>query len=86
MGIAIEWEGSGVDEIGVVRRRPRKRVEGYQRIVAIDPALLPGAFPEVDTLLGDPRPGQAGLGSKVGFNGLVGEMMREDLKWLSATQ
>ncbi|MCB1599277.1 MAG: GDP-mannose 4,6-dehydratase [Xanthomonadales bacterium] len=81
LGIAIEWEGSGVDEIGVIAAAPAESaLKVGQRIVAIDPRYFRPS--EVDTLLGDPSKAREKLGwaPKVGFNGLVGEMMREDLK------
>ncbi len=72
LGIKMSWEGCGVDE------------RGYDAsgkcIVAVDPRYFRPA--EVETLLGDARKAHEKLGwtPKVGFNELVAEMVREDLK------
>ncbi|ROR35142.1 GDP-mannose 4,6-dehydratase [Inmirania thermothiophila] len=72
VGIEIEWRGSGIDE------------KGYDQhgrcIVEVDPRYFRPA--EVESLLGDPSKAKAKLGwePKVGFEALVAEMMREDLK------
>jgi len=72
MGIAIRWEGQGVDE------------KGYDAagkcIVAVDPRYFRPT--EVETLLGDPSKAKEKLGwtPKTTFAELVAEMVREDLK------
>jgi GDPmannose 4,6-dehydratase len=72
LGIKIRWAGSGVEEKGYN--------ETGQCIVAVDPRYFRPA--EVETLLGDPTKAKEKLGwvPKVGFNELVSEMVREDLK------
>lgn len=72
LGIAIRWEGSGVDEKGY---DPSDR-----RVVTVDPRYFRPT--EVETLLGDPSKAKAKLGwtAKTTFHELVAEMVREDLK------
>jgi len=72
IGIAIRWEGQGMDE------------KGYDAagkcIVAVDPRYFRPA--EVETLLGDATKAKEKLGwtPKTTFDELVAEMVREDLK------
>jgi len=72
IGIAIRWEGEGVNE------------KGYDNndrcIVAVDPRYFRPT--EVETLLGDPAKAKEKLGwtPKISFKKLVAEMVREDLK------
>ncbi len=72
LGIAVRWEGTGVDE------------KGYDAhgkcIVAVDPRYFRPT--EVETLLGDPSKAKEKLGwtPKITFDELVAEMVREDLK------
>jgi GDPmannose 4,6-dehydratase len=72
VGIAIRWEGSGIDE------------KGYDAatgacLVAVDPRYFRPT--EVETLLGDPTKARERLGwaPRIGFAELVGEMVRDDL-------
>jgi GDPmannose 4,6-dehydratase len=71
LGMAIEWQGSGVDETGSLEGRV---------IVRIDPRYFRPA--EVETLLGDASKARSKLGwtPKISFEELVAEMVREDLK------
>ncbi len=75
IGMEIEWRGSGVDEQGVWKNSSRTTP-----IVAVDPRYFRPS--EVETLLGDPSKAKEKLGwvPKIGFEELVAEMMREDLK------
>jgi len=72
LGIAIQWEGTGVD------------AKGYDQhgrcIVAVDPRYFRPT--EVDSLLGDATKAREKLGwqPKTSFKELVAEMVREDLK------
>ncbi len=72
LGIALRWEGQGVDE------------KGYDAagkcIVAVDPRYFRPT--EVETLLGDPSKAKQKLGwtPKISFDELVAEMVQEDLK------
>jgi GDPmannose 4,6-dehydratase len=73
VGIPIEWEGTGVSEIG--------RENGNGRIVVeVDPRYFRPT--EVDFLLGDPSKARSKMGwkPKVSFEELVKIMVREDLK------
>jgi GDPmannose 4,6-dehydratase len=72
LGMAIRWEGQGVDE------------KGYNShgkcIVAVDPRYFRPT--EVETLLGDASKARDKLGwtPQISFDDLVAEMVREDLK------
>lgn len=72
LGITIHWESSGVDE------------KGYDAkgncIVQVDPRYFRPT--EVESLLGDPSKAKAKLGwkTKISFEEMVSEMVREDLK------
>ena len=72
LGLAIRWEGSGVDEKGFDS-------EG-RCIVAVDPRYFRPT--EVETLLGDATKAKEKLGwvPATSFDDLVAEMVREDLK------
>jgi GDPmannose 4,6-dehydratase len=81
LGIFIEWQGTGVNEIAVVAAvEGESAVQVGQRIVAVDPRYFRPA--EVETLLGDPTRAREKLGwtPRITFAELVKEMMAEDLK------
>lgn len=71
LGMAIRWEGKGVDEVGYL---------GDKGIVRVDPRYFRPT--EVDTLLGDASKAREMLGwvPKTTFRELVAEMVIEDLK------
>ncbi len=75
LGMAIRWEGEGVNEKGYW-----ENPEGDRRIVAVDPRYFRPT--EVETLLGDPSKAKKKLGwtPKISFEELVAEMVREDFK------
>jgi len=83
LGIGIRFEGSGVDEVGIV-----ESVEGDEApninigdvIVKIDPRYFRPA--EVETLLGDPSKARDMLGwtPKITVQEMCSEMVIEDLK------
>jgi GDPmannose 4,6-dehydratase len=77
VGVAIEWSGTGVDEIG--RDKKNGRV-----LVRVDPAYFRPA--EVDLLLGDPTKARTVLGwrHQVSFHELVREMVRSDIEVVRA--
>ncbi|WP_018294309.1 GDP-mannose 4,6-dehydratase [Mariprofundus ferrooxydans] len=72
LGMSITWRGEGVDEKGLD--------EHGKCIVAVDPRYFRPS--EVETLLGDASKAKNKLGwtPKIGFDELVAEMVREDLK------
>jgi GDPmannose 4,6-dehydratase len=72
VGKAVEWDGSGVDEVGYDRKSGR-------RLIEIDPRYFRPA--EVDILLGDASKARDRLGWKqtVSFEDLVAEMVESDL-------
>jgi GDPmannose 4,6-dehydratase len=73
LGYAIEWQGEGVEEIGVDRNSGKV-------LVRIDPRYFRPA--EVDTLLGDNSKARTRLGwtPEVSFGTLVQEMVTADLE------
>jgi GDPmannose 4,6-dehydratase len=70
-GVEIEWQGEGVNEVGLADKR---------KVVAVDPRYFRPA--EVDTLLGDPSRAIQKLGwrPKHTFEQMVTEMVEADLK------
>jgi GDPmannose 4,6-dehydratase len=72
LGMKLRWAGSGVEEHALD--------EKGRRVVAVDPRYFRPT--EVETLLGDASKARAKLGwaPKIGFDELVAEMVREDLK------
>jgi GDPmannose 4,6-dehydratase len=84
LGIEIRWEGRGVQEKGYwindsVMASERKQ-SAAKPIVAVDPRYFRPT--EVETLLGDPAKAKEKLGwtPRTGFEELVAEMVREDMK------
>ena len=73
LGIALRWEGQGIEERGICTRTGRC-------LVAVDPRYFRPT--EVETLLGNPAKAKRQLSwaPKVSFEELVAEMVREDLK------
>ncbi len=71
LSMDVEWQGSGVDEIGIDRNTGKK-------IVAVDPRYFRPT--EVETLLGDPSKAKRILGweAKTSFLELVKEMVAGD--------
>ncbi|MCP4682526.1 MAG: GDP-mannose 4,6-dehydratase [Desulfobacterales bacterium] len=72
-GIALAWEGSGIDEAG-------RNTETGKTVVKVDPRYFRPT--EVEFLLGDPTKARSNLGweSTVPFGELVKRMVRADLK------
>jgi GDPmannose 4,6-dehydratase len=73
LGMNIEWQGAGVDEVGI------DRTSGAA-LVRVDPRYFRPA--EVDSLLGDPTKAQEKLGwrAQVTFPELVADMVASDLE------
>lgn len=71
LGMDIEWNGEGVDEVGVDRNSGNK-------IVVVDPRYF--RLTEAETLLGDPSKARKKLGweAKTSFPELVKEMVMAD--------
>jgi len=72
VGMPLEWRGSGVDEVGVLKGTDRV-------LVAIDPRYYRPT--EVDTLLGDPTKAKTKLGwqPRTTFRELIREMVHSDV-------
>ncbi|MBN2850659.1 MAG: GDP-mannose 4,6-dehydratase, partial [Erysipelotrichaceae bacterium] len=84
-GIELEFRGTGVDEIGIVKacHNPDYQLEIGREVVAVDPRyFLPS---EVDLLLGDPTKAEQKLGWKREYQlaELVNDMMASDLKLMT---
>ena len=71
LGMDIEWQGSGLDEVGIDRNSGKK-------IIAVDPRYFRPT--EVETLLGDPSKAREQLGwvATTPFSQLVKEMVAAD--------
>ena len=71
LGMDFEWQGEGLDEVGIDRNSGRQ-------LVAVDPRYFRPT--EVETLLGDPAKAKKVLGweAKIPFAELVKEMVAED--------
>ena len=83
VGVAIRWEGEGVEEKGVVDRvgaDSGSSMRPGDTAVRIDPRYFRPT--EVDSLLGDATKARENLGwvPEVSFDELVRTMMQEDLK------
>ncbi len=78
LGLALRWEGHGVDEVGYLL--PTDGAGAERAVVRVDPRYFRPT--EVETLLGDPSKARDKLGwtPKITFKELVAEMVREDLK------
>jgi GDPmannose 4,6-dehydratase len=82
LGIGIDWQGSGVDERGVIASASGELCDGArvgQAIVAVDPRYFRPA--EVAALLGDAGKAHARLGwsPRTSFEAMVREMVAHDL-------
>jgi len=73
LGIAIRWQGEGVNEKGI-------NIANGKTIVAVDPTYFRPT--EVETLLGDPTKARQKLGwqPRITFQQLVAEMVKADLE------
>ena len=73
VGIEIEWEGKGVDEVGINK-------ETGEVLIGIDPRYYRPT--EVDILIGDPAKAKEKLGweAKVQFRELIKMMVAEDMR------
>jgi GDPmannose 4,6-dehydratase len=73
LGMKIEWQGEGVDELGIDATTGRK-------LVRVDPRYFRPT--EVETLLGDATKARQKLGwaAEISFPELVAEMVGEDLE------
>jgi GDPmannose 4,6-dehydratase len=80
VGVEIEWQGNGVDEVGIATSGLGKTLGENPVVVAVDPRYFRPS--EVETLLGDPAKAKKQLEwhPKTTFKELVSEMVREDLK------
>lgn len=79
LGVTLRWEGSGVDEQGIVVEPGETCLKDGQVIVRVDPRYFRPT--EVETLLGDPTKAKEKLGwvPKITLEEMVAEMVREDL-------
>jgi GDPmannose 4,6-dehydratase len=81
LGITINWEGAGVDEIGRIASNANSDATAGdgEAIIRIDPRYFRPT--EVDALLGDPTKAKQQLGwePKITFEKMVQEMVQQDL-------
>ena len=82
LGFSIDWQGEGVEEIGVVESVEDKESHGHmlgKAVVRIDERYFRPT--EVETLLGDPTKAKEKLGwvPKITFQEMVEEMVSHDL-------
>lgn len=82
VGIEIEFQGAGVDEIGVVKncRDERYQVPVGQTVVSVDPVYFRPT--EVELLIGDPTKANTQLGWQPEYTlqTMIAEMIQYDLK------
>ncbi|NME72219.1 GDP-mannose 4,6-dehydratase [Flammeovirga aprica] len=82
VGIELEFEGEGVDEIAKIKScsNPEYQVEVGQVVLKVDPQYFRPT--EVDLLIGDPTKSKEKLGWELEYDldGLVKDMMQSDLK------
>jgi GDPmannose 4,6-dehydratase len=84
LGIEIEWQGKGLDEVGIVAGSSSSSLIPHPSpgsvIVRVDPRYFRPT--EVETLLGDPSKAKSKLGwyPKISFIELVKEMVAKDLE------
>jgi GDPmannose 4,6-dehydratase len=76
VGIALQWQGAGVNECGLCKSTKRT-------LVRVDARYFRPT--EVDRLLGNPAKARTNLGwtHRIGFRELVREMVANDLKLVS---
>jgi len=98
VGIAIDFQGEGIDEIGVVASIDKDRVEALgldisvveslkgKTVVEVDPQYFRPT--EVDLLIGDPKKAEEKLGWRREYQleELVNDMMESDLKLMRKDQ
>ncbi|WP_198342202.1 GDP-mannose 4,6-dehydratase [Nitrosococcus watsonii] len=86
LGLSLDWQGQGEEEIAVVRAVAGQAME-YGHIQSGDVIIrIDGRYfrpTEVETLLGDASKARRELGwaPQIAFDGLVREMVMEDLKY-----
>ena len=83
IGIQIAWQGTGIDEVGIVESLHDPHSDNLQPddvVVSIDPRYFRPT--EVDYLLGDPSKAREELGwtARMSFGDLVRIMVEEDLE------
>jgi len=86
LGISLDWQDEDVDEKGIIKgiepgtEAEKAGLKTGDTIVRVDPRYFRPT--EVDTLLGDPSKAREKLGweTKIGFEEMVAEMVREDLE------
>lgn len=79
VGIEVEWQGEGLEEVGIARTGDQKLACSDKVVVSIDSRYFRPT--EVETLLGDPTKAKEKLGwePRISFAELVSEMVEGDL-------
>jgi len=86
LGMALDWQGEGIDEIAVVRDPgPHGGARAGQVAVRVDPRYFRPA--DIDAVVGDPAKAHRRLGwtPRTSFDQLVADMVRADLEDSLAT-
>ncbi len=80
LGMAIEWQGSGVNEVGIWVNAQHSGAQSARPIILVDADYFRPT--EVESLLGDASKAKALLGwePKITFEALVEEMVQVDLQ------
>lgn len=82
LGVAVEFKGTGVDEIGYVARvdNPEVKVKKDDVIIKVDPKYFRPT--EVELLIGDPTKAKSELGWKLSYtlDSLIDDMVQSDLQ------
>ena len=85
LDIVLEWQGTGISEVGIVASRPKalKHLKKGDVIIKIDPNYYRPT--EVDLLIGDASKAREELGwkPKYTFEALIQEMVDKDIQNLS---
>jgi GDPmannose 4,6-dehydratase len=85
LGVEIEFKGTGLDEIGIVKNcnNPDFIIELNKTVVAVDPQYFRPT--EVELLIGDPEKSLTKLNwkPKYDLNNLIKEMIQSDLNYFS---
>ena len=93
VGIDIEWQGKGIDEVGIAKSILKDKIDINGTILNQNASIKPGDAvvavdpnyfrpTEVESLLGDPRKAKEKLGwvPKISFEAMIREMVAHDLE------
>jgi len=80
IGVELEFQGEGVDEVGVIASSTNENLKAGTTIVSVDPKYFRPT--EVELLIGDPTKAKTKLGwePKYDLQALCSEMVRSDIE------